>query len=77
MNKNLAKVTKREPKWSQREPKRSPKGGKSSQKGAKMEPKSDQNASKNEASKKVAKMWSAKAHFGTFLGAIFDQKSKK
>ena len=58
-----AKVIKREPIGSQREPKRSQKGAKRSQNEAKMEPKSDQNASKNQASEKVAKM-SAKGGLG-------------
>ena len=77
MSKSEAKVIKREPIGSQREPKRSPKGAKGSQNGAKMEPKSDQNASKNQASEKVAKRSILRLKSGSILGAIFDQKSKK
>ena len=50
------KGTKREPKGSQKGAKGNPKGAKGTQNRAKMEPKSDQNASKNQASEKVAKM---------------------
>ena len=58
----------------QNEAKRAQKGAKGEQKGAKRKPKSDQNASKNRSSEKVAKREGPQEVADIHFCTIFDQK---